>query len=38
MFKGIGGSLEKEAPERSVDEMKEREDSEWTVWWGGGCR
>ncbi|KAL3709313.1 hypothetical protein TMatcc_003103 [Talaromyces marneffei ATCC 18224] len=31
VFKGIGGSLEKEAPERSVDEMKEREDSEWTI-------
>lgn len=37
VFEGVGGSLEEQAPEWSVNEMEEREDSEWTVWRGGGC-
>jgi hypothetical protein len=37
VFEGVSGSLKEEAPEGSVNEMEEREDSKRAVWWGGGC-
>lgn len=34
VLEGVGGALEEEAPEGSVDEVEEGDDAEGAVWWG----